>query len=169
MFPLILAHNDAQENNILIKFDDNRKLLLIDYEYAGWNPFAMDLANYVNETMLDNSYPGKNGIAWYLENCMQGEEVETMATHYLKRFFEKYMDPSLKSKYTSCDAFVDAECPRLLKQIWKCALLNNFFWGIWALALLTPDIYAKEGIFNYDFALARVEMYYKIKEIMAAQ
>ena len=31
---------------------------------------AMDLANYLNETMLDNAYPGKNGIAWYLENCM---------------------------------------------------------------------------------------------------
>jgi len=35
---------------------------MIDYEYAGWNPMAMDVANYVNETMLDNSYPGLNGI-----------------------------------------------------------------------------------------------------------
>jgi thiamine kinase-like enzyme len=78
VFPIILAHNDAQENNILIKFSDNRKLLIIDYEYAGWNPMAIDLSNYINETMLDNSYPDKNGIAWYLENCMSPHEVEMM-------------------------------------------------------------------------------------------
>jgi len=53
-----------------MNFKDNRKLMIIDYEYSGWNPMAMDLANYVNETMLDNSYPFENGIAWYLDNCM---------------------------------------------------------------------------------------------------
>jgi thiamine kinase-like enzyme len=45
--------------------EDNHELLLIDYEYAGWNPMAMDLANYLNETMLDNAYPFRNGIHWY--------------------------------------------------------------------------------------------------------
>ena len=91
----MLAHNDAQENNILIHQTgkcanpldpeslDNRKLMLIDYEYGGWNPMAMDLANYVNETMLDNAYPGKNGVAWYEENCMTIEELEKMAARYL--------------------------------------------------------------------------------------
>ena len=41
------------------------------------------------------------------------------------------------------------------------------FWCVWALALLTPEIYAKEGIFNYDFAFARVEMYFKIKDTIS--
>jgi len=49
---------------------DNRKFLIIDYEYAGWNPMAMDLANYLNESMLDNAYPLKNGIDYYTDNCM---------------------------------------------------------------------------------------------------
>jgi thiamine kinase-like enzyme len=44
--------------------------MIIDYEYAGWNPMAMDLANYLNETMLENSYPFLNGIKWYINNCM---------------------------------------------------------------------------------------------------
>jgi len=44
--------------------------------------------------------------------------------------------------------------------------LNNFFWGVWALALLTPDIYTEEGIFNYDFAHSRVDMQHKVKEMM---
>jgi thiamine kinase-like enzyme len=41
---------------------DNRQILLIDNEYAGWNPMAMDLAVYINETMIDNSYPEDNGV-----------------------------------------------------------------------------------------------------------
>ena len=47
---------------------DNRDLLLIDLEYAGWNPMAMDLAVYINEVMIDNSHPGNNGVKEYLDN-----------------------------------------------------------------------------------------------------
>ena len=82
-FPIVLAHNDAQENNILMNLANNRDLVVIDYEYAGWNPMAMDLANYLNETMLDNAYPSKNGIAFYKENCMSFEELEEMTTSYM--------------------------------------------------------------------------------------
>ena len=98
---MVLAHNDAQENNILIQFADARKLLIIDYEYGGWNPMAMDLANYINETMLDNSYPGKNGVAWYLENCMHVEEVECMTKMYLECYYNQFMKPDIKSKFES--------------------------------------------------------------------
>jgi thiamine kinase-like enzyme len=69
-FPIVLAHNDAQENNILMNLADNKNLMLIDYEYAGWNPMAMDLANYIGETVLENAYPLENGINWYLDNVM---------------------------------------------------------------------------------------------------
>ena len=58
---------------------DNRKFLIIDYEYAGWNPMAMDLANYLNESMLDNAYPLKNGITYYTDNCMTKQEVRDMS------------------------------------------------------------------------------------------
>ena len=53
-----------------MNFADNRNLMLIDYEYAGWNPMAMDLANYIGETILENAYPLDNGINWYLDNIM---------------------------------------------------------------------------------------------------
>lgn len=57
LFPIVLCHNDLLEGNVLINNLDGRKLLLIDYEYAGWNPMAFDLAAYLNETMLNNSHP----------------------------------------------------------------------------------------------------------------
>ena len=87
----MLAHNDAQENNILINHANNLELMIIDYEYAGWNPMAMDLANYINETMLDNAYPLENGIKWYLDNCMSPQEIEQMVKEYMRVYHSKYM------------------------------------------------------------------------------
>ena len=45
------------------------------------------------------------------------------------------------------------------RQVLDCALLNNFFWGVWALSLLSEEEYLKSGIFNYDFAHSRCDMY----------
>jgi hypothetical protein len=46
--------------------------------------------------------------------------------------------------------------------------LNNFFWGVWALALLSEDEYTNTGIFNFDFASARCTFYNKfLKQIEA--
>ena len=53
---------------------DNRNIILIDFEYAGWNPMAMDIAVFINETMNDNSFPGRNGIKWYTDNIMSDYE-----------------------------------------------------------------------------------------------
>jgi len=74
---------------------------MIDYEYGGWNPMAMDLANYLNESMIDNAYPLKNGIEVYLDNCLSDTEVETLAKNYMKRYFEKYANEKLVEKYES--------------------------------------------------------------------
>lgn len=94
--PIVLCHNDAQENNILMGLSDNQELMLIDYEYAGWNPMAFDLANYVNETMLDNAYPEKDGIAWYVDNCMSHSEIRDMSARYLQVYFDNYAAGELK-------------------------------------------------------------------------
>ena len=63
---IVLAHNDAQENNILANLEDLTQIIFIDFEYTAWNPRAMDIANYFNETMLDNAHPVGSGIKCYL-------------------------------------------------------------------------------------------------------
>ena len=76
--------------------------MIIDYEYGGWNPMAMDIANYLNETMLDNSYPEKNGIKCYIDNCMSNREIYMMSKRYLENYFIKYMNPHIKEKFFDC-------------------------------------------------------------------
>jgi thiamine kinase-like enzyme len=78
---------------------DNRNLMLIDYEYAGWNPMAMDLANYIGETILENAYPLGNGINWYLDNMMQYPEIQSMIKTYMIKYFNDYMEEHIKQKY----------------------------------------------------------------------
>ena len=61
--------------------------MIIDYEYAGWNPMGMDLANYINETILENAFPLDNGINWYLDNCMELPEIEKMVKEYMGTYY----------------------------------------------------------------------------------
>ena len=90
-FPNVLTHNDCHQNNIMMSMKNNLDLILIDFEYAGWNPMAMDVACYINETMNDNSYPGDNGIKWYLTNLMTVQEQGEFIKTYLKHYFFNYM------------------------------------------------------------------------------
>lgn len=113
-------------------------MLLIDYEYAGWNPMAMDLANWINETMLDNSYPEKNGIAWYTQNIMDTDEVRMMIETYLGSYYEKYMKTEIKQQYDSQKDFIVQNLDEFTAQVWNCCLLNNLFWGVWSISLLKP-------------------------------
>lgn len=67
-FPIVLSHNDAQENNLMMINGENEKIVMIDYEYGGWNPFAFDIANYISELSLDNAHPQGNGCKVYPSN-----------------------------------------------------------------------------------------------------
>jgi thiamine kinase-like enzyme len=49
-------------------------VIFIDFEYTAWNPRGMDIANYFNETMLDNAHPLKRGIKFYLQNFIKENE-----------------------------------------------------------------------------------------------
>ena len=114
----IIAHNDCQENNILISLKDNLNLMMVDFEYTGWQPRAMDIANYFNETMLDNAYNYKNGITYYTENIMDKEELADFEQTYLKA------------------AGIDVAIEQFHKEVVQCAIFNNFFWGVWPIMMI---------------------------------
>lgn len=79
---IVFSHNDAQENNILSNLDDATKIMLIDYEYGMWNPEYYDVAHYLNEYCCDNAYPKGTGVAYYLENWPEDDEIATLTQHY---------------------------------------------------------------------------------------
>ena len=162
-FPAVLCHNDVLANNLLMGRSHNQHLLLIDYEYTGWNPMAMDLANWVNECMLDNAYPYGTGSYSYVENKMDIEEIENMAKIYMRTYFENYAETAVKSKYEDSDQFLKTNLAEFVRQIEKCCLLNNLFWGVLAISILQPGSYAAQGDWNYEYAAHRIKMYEAMK------
>lgn len=160
---IVLAHNDAQENNILASLHDLTNVIFIDFEYTSWNPRAMDLANYINETIVDNAHPVDNGIKYYLRNMMKDEEQEFMIKRYLSHYFNNYF-PGRKEGDDE-EAFIKEEYPKLLEETHRCLLLNSYFWAIWALHMIKEEKLGDPTVFNFDYAQARIAMYNHTKKL----
>ncbi len=57
-----------------------------------------------------------------------------MTVEYLRCYFDKYINPKIKEKYqNSFENFLEKELNSFINQLYVCALLNNFFWGVWCL------------------------------------
>jgi hypothetical protein len=63
-----------------------------------------------------------------------------MVKEYMRVYFLRYMKEEIKNTYGGgVEEFIAMDYPSLLQEVWTCALLNNFFWGVWSLALLKPE------------------------------
>ena len=64
--------------------------MIIDFEYTGWQPRAMDIANFCNDAMIDNAYPLKNGMGLYLNNFFNDHEINAIITTYLTHYYDNF-------------------------------------------------------------------------------
>ncbi|CAO3573810.1 unnamed protein product [Mortierella alpina] len=82
--PLVFAHNDTQYGNILRTLDDSGELVVIDFEYAGYNTRGFDIGNHFCEWTADyhsdrpsvlhpDRYPSKSEQLNFLEAYMEAE------------------------------------------------------------------------------------------------
>ncbi|KAF9285765.1 hypothetical protein BGZ88_009405 [Linnemannia elongata] len=82
--PLVFAHNDTQYGNILKTLDDSGELVVIDFEYAGYNTRGFDIGNHFCEWTADyhsdipsvlhpDKYPTKEEQLNFLEAYMEAE------------------------------------------------------------------------------------------------
>ena len=83
-------------------------MTLIDYEYADWNPMQFDIANYLNETMIDNAHPKDFGIAYYPDNMLSDRERLEFLTKYLALYYDKFV----KSGLSDYDSWLKEALPR---------------------------------------------------------
>ena len=87
-----------------------------------------------------------------------------MLRHYLSHFYQNYY----KSKSTETEEqYLAREVPLLKQEVYRCLLLNNYFWGIWSLTILKKENIGNPNVFNFDFASARIAMYNHVKDLYA--
>ncbi|KAJ2505580.1 hypothetical protein H4217_009199 [Coemansia sp. RSA 1939] len=80
--PVVFTHNDLQSTNILCR-DDTGKLVIIDYEYAGYNYRGYDIANHF--LMCSSEYkPVENARVLNLELYPSKEQRRDFLCAYIQ-------------------------------------------------------------------------------------
>ncbi len=146
----------------MANLNDLTEVIFIDFEYTSWNPRAMDIANYFNETMLDNAHPVGSGIKCYLQNFINQAEQDKMMTLYLDQYYSHYLE--VKGGVSKSE-YIEKNLAKLRVEVNKCLVLNNYFWGVWALRILKEEKLGDSSVFNFDFAQARVDMFNHVKKM----
>lgn len=78
-----MCHNDLNPLN-LFKLDyPNKRILFIDFEYAGTNYVSYDIANFMNETTIDYSIPNSPGFQYVPENDFTHSKIKDFVKFYL--------------------------------------------------------------------------------------
>lgn len=123
--PVVFAHNDTQYGNIL-RLKDSNELVVIDFEYAGYNPRGYDIANHFCEWMYDyhSQQPAHMTITDYPTKKQQ------------LRFLESYISQS--------DLVISAE--ELMKEVELWKMVCHLFWGLWGV------IQASQSEIDFDYA-----------------
>ncbi|CAJ0967932.1 unnamed protein product [Ranitomeya imitator] len=145
--PIVFCHNDLLCKNVIYNEEEGH-VRFIDYEYAGFNYQAYDIANHFNE-FAGVSEPDyrlfpdrKTQLDWlrhYLVACkrLRGEKEEPQ----------------------------DKEVDDLCIQVNQFVLASHFFWGLWALIQHRfSDI-----DFNFaQYAMLRFQQYFHVKPQVTA-
>ena len=133
-------------------------MVLIDYEYGMWNPQYYDLGNYFNEMICDNAYPQGTGVAYFMSNWPTEQEIETLTRKYWELLQQK------DGKDAKWD-ISKADCSDAIKQVQQGMVLNNFYWAVWAVMMLSDADETDVNAFNWDFLLGRCIMHKKCVEL----
>jgi len=116
------------------------KIQMIDFEYSGYNYLAFDIANHFNE------YAGGNGDAKpnYLLYPSPSKQEE-----FLKAYMRAY------SQFGG-DELVLKE---LMVEVEAFALVNNLYWGLWAL-----NQASNEGCAEFNYLLYAENRFRRYRE-----
>lgn len=126
---IVFCHNDLQYGNLLrITGEEHNCLAVIDFEYAGPNPRAFDIANHFNEWMAN--YHESPSHAIDASSYPSFAESENFLTEYIRfgKVIARREDP-----------VVSQEEVRQLRQsvdLWRA--MSHAQWAIWGIVQALP-------------------------------
>ncbi|CAG8519653.1 5606_t:CDS:2 [Ambispora leptoticha] len=138
--PLVFAHNDTQYGNILRLNDGSNELVVVDFEYAGYNFRGFDIANHFCEWSFDYHSPEPHILHsdWYPSRKEQ------------LNFLSSYMG-------ASHDGGVDEHNLELLRQECEAfALASHVMWGLWG---LVQAAHSQIKFSYFEYGMLRLEQF----------
>ncbi|KAI7873525.1 kinase-like domain-containing protein [Mucor mucedo] len=131
--PIVFAHNDTQYGNVL-QLENTNELVVVDFEYAGYNPRGFDLANHMCEWAYN--YHSDQPAAMNMSLFPTYEEQ----IRFLKAYLEtpsKFDNPAINGVTPES---LQKECT-----MWLMA--SHLSWGLWGL------IQANQSEIDFDYFL----------------
>ncbi|KAI8060138.1 kinase-like domain-containing protein [Gongronella butleri] len=125
--PVVFGHNDLQYGNILRR-EGKGSLVLVDFEYSGYNPRGYDIANHFVEWRYD--YHGDK--AEYMSLPFPTDEEQRV-------FLGAYLE-TMKHELG-----VDTTVDELQREVLAWVMTVHLSWGIWGL------IQASQSEIDYDY------------------
>ncbi|KAG2171808.1 hypothetical protein INT43_008188 [Umbelopsis isabellina] len=119
---LAFCHNDTQYGNILRMKDEDGELVLVDYEYAGYNYAAFDIGNHWCEWTAD--YHSSDPAQLYLDRYPNEEEQLRFVRAYLR---ERHSANPLT------DEEIEEKAVALAKESRLWSVASHLMWGLWGL------------------------------------
>ena len=150
--PVVLSHCDPNETNVLASKRDFEQMMLIDYEFADWNPLATDIAIIFNELTCDNAAPHSNfnsGVRYYESNFPTRSEMECVASEYLRHYFFQVEDKD--GSTAQFQSWLESRLPSFMEEIQHCCILVNFNWICAVIMMMKEDEECDASIFNWEY------------------
>ena len=122
---MILCHNDIHRLNLIIREND-KKVFLLDYEYACLNLIGNDFANYMNEScyIYENEYQ-------FTKEKIDFEKYYNLYKLYIKEFINTY---KFMNNSEECKLFLNEIQTK--KYYLKLHCVINLFWFLYCVIYL---------------------------------
>ncbi|RKP24157.1 kinase-like domain-containing protein [Syncephalis pseudoplumigaleata] len=121
--PVVLCHNDLQYGNILRLRDSPDTLVLIDFEYTGYNPRGYDIANHFCEWMANYHGPTPHHL----------DAAHFPSNEECNRFLHAYLAESLDRPPTA------DEVHALWGEVEQFIPCSHLVWALWGLLQADRD------------------------------
>ncbi|XP_015921370.2 choline/ethanolamine kinase [Parasteatoda tepidariorum] len=154
--PSVFCHNDLIGGNILLPEDFvnelNPKVILIDFEFGGYNFRAFDIANHFCEWVYD--YDVTEPPYFKIDNSKYPTEEEKI------KFIRSYLNQLVLEDILK-SSVVDYETDKILDEVKFFSMVTRLYWALWS----EKNKYdANIGVFHKENSKARLKQYWKFKE-----
>jgi len=115
------------------------------------------MACYLNEMVCDNAYPLGVGVAHYMRNFPSDGEIEQMAKMY------SHLDCIRENRQLEW-SMSNSECSDAVLNTKKCMILNNYYWAVWSIMMLTESDETDIQTYHWEIGSGRCDIYLKCVE-----
>jgi thiamine kinase-like enzyme len=160
---LVLSHNDLFYRNIILDSDKNR-YVLIDFEYAGYNPFGMDVFQFVNEFLIDYNHPEPPFFKLQMDQYPKEAYLRELIRFYFFFWQHKELVADMPDSDSMLDfvraspefkAIEEKKVSEILGLFPYFGVITNMFWFYWGLYLFKVENISLDYV---EFSKAKYQM-----------